>query len=656
MSGEEEYLALEEYGIIGNMVTAALVSRPAASIDFMCYPYFDSPAVFCRILDAERGGFVQVSPIFCGEGACPQVKVKQLYRPSSNVLITRYSLDGGIAEVTDFFPCHALADGSVGNYVVRKVEAIRGSVDFGMSCKPTFNYALDRSECNVSQDNSMFVFSSEAASMSLRIIETTGSNPVTAAISSDSFGSAMVEAKFRATKGHALYLVFGASDTISILDAAACELMLTQTDDFWYRWISKCTYKGRWREMVNRSALTMKLLTFQQTGAIIASPTFGLPEKVGGGLNWDYRYVWIRDAAFSIYGFLRIGLLEEADAFMRWIEARLAEMMRDPELRPLKIMYDIRGTSDHRDGMCEVELDHLSGYKNSRPVRIGNKASEQTQLDIYGELMDAIYLCDKYVRSVSYDFWCYIRELLIKPVLQTWNTKDSGIWELRGPTQHYTYSKVMCWVALDRGIRLVQKHSLPGDVSLWTRVRDEIKEDIMAKGWSPQLQAFVQHYESEHLDASNLIMGLVFFSSPTDPRFLSTLRRTMAKPEEGGLSVNGLVFRFNNPLNRITTYINEDGRKQTAVVVEEEQHEEETFTMCSFWMIEAMARAGHADPALLRQAVRMFENVSGYANHVGLFSEEISLSGQQVGNFPQAFTHLSYISAAFNIDRALDDK
>ena len=639
-----EYLPLEEYGIIGNMVTASLISRPNSSIDFLCYPYFDSPAIFCRLLDTNKGGYFKIEPSFAISASS-----RQLYHPSSNVLTTRYSIEEGIAEVTNLFPCYQGFDTLSNNFIIRKVEAIRGKTNFKMECKPTFNYALGSSECKASPDEMLYSFTSENTNIYLRVI---AENPKYQIKFAKIHGNmhAMVEMEFSVTEDESIYFIFGASNSINILDKERCENLLFLTDDFWYNWIGKCTYKGRWREMVHRSALTMKLMTFHKTGAIIASPTFSLPEKIGGKLNWDYRYVWIRDAAFTIYGFLRIGLIEEAAAFMDWIENILEEMNKNPELRPLKIMYGIRGacqsaTNNSSPGslstaLFEIELEHLSGYRNSKPVRIGNKASEQTQLDIYGELMDAIYLCDKYSKTISYDFWNNIKELIIKPVLTNWREKDHGIWELRGPPCHYVYSKIMCWVALDRALRLVHKHSLPGDVECWSRVRDEIKYDIMqdGNGWNPKEQSFVQYYGSSHLDASNLIMSLVFFSAPSDPRFLSTLRKAMKKPKDGGLSVNGLVFRFNK--------VFELGNSEA-------EHEEETFTMCSFWMIEAMARAGVSDPKLLKEAVKLFENVLSYASDVGLFSEEISLSGELVGNFPQAFTHLSFISAAFNIDRFL---
>jgi GH15 family glucan-1,4-alpha-glucosidase len=400
------------------------------------------------------------------------------------------------------------------------------------------------------------------------------------------------------------------------------------TVEYWRRWISKCTYTGRWREVVHRSALALKLLTYARTGAIVAAPTCSLPEGVGGERNWDYRFTWIRDAAFTLYGLLRIGFTEEAAHFMDWIQARCHELNPDGSLQ---IMYGIDG----RHTLTEEILDHLDGYKGSRPVRIGNEAYNQLQLDIYGELMDSVYLFNKYGNPISYDLWTNLRQL-INWVCDNWQRKDEGVWEVRGGQQHFIYSKLMCWVAVDRGIRLADKRSFPADRDRWLKVRDQIYEEIMAKGWSPKRQAFVQHYGSESLDAANLIMPLVFFLSPSDPRMLKTLDATNVPPEKGGLVSNSLVYRYNV--------------EETADGL---SGEEGTFNICTFWLVEALTRAGRSDRTRLEEARLMFEQMLGYANHLGLYAEETGPSGEALGNFPQAFTHLALISAAFNLDRAL---
>lgn len=605
------YLPIEDYGLIGNMRSAALVGTNG-SIDWLCFPHFDSPSVFAAILDERRGGYFRIAPENDG------LSSKQYYWPDTNVLVTRFLSPHGVVQIIDFMPVDLEETAPGYHGLIRRVQAIRGSMTMKVECLPAFNYARDPHKTTLTQDGACF----DAPQLSLRL----GSRIPLRRCDNG------VIATFELHEGQEADFILqeverGSTDRISISQTQAGELF-KQTVSFWRRWLATCTYTGRWREMVYRSALTLKLLTFEPTGAIVAAPTCSLPESIGGTRNWDYRYTWIRDAAFTLYALLRIGFTEEAKKFMHWLEGCCHRLNPDGSL---PVMYNIHG---HPVEQEEV-LSHLEGYKGSRPVRIGNDAAHQLQLDIYGELLDSVYLYNKYVTPISFDLWSHLRRL-IDWVCRHWQQPDEGIWEVRGGRQHFVYSKLMCWVALDRGLRLADKRSFPTDRTHWLTVRDTMYEDIMTKGWSPSRRAFIQRYGSETLDAANLMMPLVFFVSPTDPRMLSTLDAINRSPAQGGLVANGLVYRYN---------VNETGDGLDG--------EEGTFNICTFWLVEALTRAGRIDCARLDEARLLFEQMLGYANHVGLYAEETGPTGEALGNFPQAFTHLALISAAFNLDRAL---
>jgi GH15 family glucan-1,4-alpha-glucosidase len=595
------YLPIEQYGLIGNMHTAALVGING-SIDWWCYPHFDSPSVFGAILDDDKGGRFQIVP--SGDG----MQYRQLYFPDTNVLITRFLSSDGVGEIEDFMPVQTLRPQAPTHPLIRRIKVVRGALSFRLHCQPAFDYARASHETDIVPYGAIFRNVDLSLGLATRIPLKRHADGVSAAFilhagQSTTFVLSEVEPQ---------------QPALTCISEAEAEQAFTDTVAFWHGWLSKCNYRGRWREMVYRSALALKLLTFAPTGAIVAASTCSLPEGIGGERNWDYRYTWIRDASFTLYGFMRIGFTDEAQQFIDWLRARIHELNPDGSLQ---IMYSIEG----KHQLTETLLGHLEGYRGSRPVRIGNGAYGQLQLDIYGELMDAIYLFNKYGTPIDYDLWTYLRRML-NWLVDHWRQPDEGIWEVRGGRQHFVYSKLMCWIAIDRGIRLADKRSFPADRDRWMTARDAIFEEIMTQGWNPSRRAFVQSYGSDTLDASNLFMPLSFFVAPTDPRMLATLDATLQE-----LVSDSLVYRYN-------VQHTADGL----------QGDEGTFSICTFWMVEALTRAGRLNEARL-----MFEKMLGYANHLGLYAEEIGPCGESLGNFPQAFTHLALISAAFNLDRAL---
>ncbi len=600
------YKPIESYGVIGDLHSVALVGTDGA-IDWCCLPNFDSPSIFAAILDDRKGGFFRLCADHPGSR-------KQMYLPETNVLLTRFLSSEGVGEVVDFMPVQeVVADNSMTHRIVRIARAVRGTVHFQLECRPAFDYARQPHEVDLLPDGALF----NTPTVSLRLI--------CEGVPLEKFGGAVV-ARFALKQGESATFILrqkGAGEDNRGGAAIDCAAALKETTEYWRRWLARCRYRGRWREMVERSALVLKLLTFAPTGAIVASPTCSLPEEIGGVRNWDYRYTWIRDAAFTVYAFLRLGFSEESAHFMDWLEHRAREEERING--PLNIMYGIDGRHD----LPEDVLHHLDGYRGSKPVRIGNAASHQLQLDIYGELIDSIYLFDKHARPVSYDLWTQTRRMM-DWVAANWELADEGIWEVRGGRQHFVYSKLQCWVALDRGLRMAQRRSLPIDRPRLLAMRDKIYETIMAKGWNAARRTFTQAFDNEAVDAANLMLPLVHFIAPTDPRMLHTIDRIMDE-----LVSDSLVHRYQ---------IGEgagDGLSGN----------EGTFSMCTFWLVEALTRAGRLDEARF-----VFEKMLTYANHLGLYAEEIGPSGEALGNFPQAFTHLGLISAAYNLDRALGAK
>jgi GH15 family glucan-1,4-alpha-glucosidase len=596
------YIPIAEHGVIGDLHTAALVGTDG-TIDWYCCPHFDSPSVFSAILDRQKGGYYRIAPTV--EDWTP----KQLYFPDTNVLITRFLTRDGVGEVQDFMPIHQ-SPGNVSRHrLVRRVLGVRGELTFRVEVEPRFNYGRDPHVVIFHENGVIFRSADMTMALETAMPLTLRGDGVTCEITL----AAGESATFVLERVREDYVPrpYSERETREAFD---------NTIEYWRRWLSKSRYQGRWREVVHRSALTLKLLTFRPTGGIVAAPTASLPEQLGGGRNWDYRYTWIRDAAFSLYALLRLGFTEEAAAFMEWLRGRYSENLTG-ELGPLQIMYGIDGRPD----LEEEVLDHFEGHRGSAPVRIGNGAATQLQLDIYGELIDSVYFYSRNVSPIDHDSWVDLSRV-IEWVCENWDQADEGIWEHRSGRQHYTYSRLMSWVALERAVKMALDRGLPADLARWQSSRDQIYNQIMTRGWHPERQAFVQHYDSDFLDAAVLLMPLVNFVAPTDRRWLSTLD---AMSQE--LVSDSLVYRYNLEASP-------DGL----------EGEEGTFSICTFWYVEALARAGRVDEARLA-----FEKMLTYANHLGLYSEEIGLTGEALGNFPQAFTHLALISAAFYLDRAL---
>ncbi|MPZ23456.1 MAG: glycoside hydrolase family 15 protein [Dehalococcoidia bacterium] len=560
-------------------------------------PRFDGPAVFASILDDEKGGYFAVR----SEGTT----TKQLYLPDSNILMTRYLGASTVGEVVDFMvPYVHGVPAQHGHPIVRRVHAVRGRVPFEIRCQPSFDFARMPHRVNIVPGVGA-VFESASGNIVLR---------TTVPLETD--GTA-VTAQFVLEPGEWVDLFLDWDGEVRPVREGEATALFDTTLEYWHRWIRRSRYQGRWREMVERSALCLKLLVYAPTGALVAAPTTSLPEQLGGPRNWDYRYTWIRDAAFTLYGLMRLGFTEEAAAFMDWLEARCRET---PEGEGLQVMYGVDGSRD----MPEQILDHLDGYKGSKPVRIGNGAAKQLQLDIYGELMDSVYLYNKGGAPISFELWVALSRQL-DWLARNWQEPDEGIWETRGGRQRFTYSAMMTWVAFERAQRIERHRGLPAPEDLWGTLADKAYMEVQEKGWDEERRAYVQAYGSKRLDASLLILPLVKFVGPTDPRFLSTLDQISKE-----LVIDSLVMRYEG-----------DGWDGL-------EGQEGTFSLCSFWYVEALTRAGRVSEARL-----VFEKMLTYANHAGLYAEEIGPAGQALGNFPQAFTHLALISAAFNLDRAM---
>ncbi len=602
-----DWTPIEEHGLIGDLRSAALVALDG-TIDWWCPPRFDAPSVFGAVLDPEAGRWSMAT-------VDESVTTRQFYVPGTAILVTRFHTEAGLLEVHDFMPLLRPHDDEHRQRLVRRVTAVRGEVEFTTRLSARPDYGRAHPETATDDDGAVLITADGtrlALSATVDLDLTDGDVTARCTLSADD-----------AERSSALFVLEWLDDGD---DPQPCSVedtdsLFEATATYWRTWLDRSTYAGRWREMIERSAITLKLLTHEPSGAVVAAPTTSLPEAIGGDRNWDYRFVWLRDAAFSLYALLHLGFTDEAQAFVRWLSARIADG-NDGDLGPLRVLYDIDGAvPEHED-----ELDHLRGYEDSRPVRVGNAAAGQLQLDVYGEVIDSVYLFNKYGPGIAADTWKALTEA-VEWLADHWSDVDAGMWERRDEPQAHTTSRIMSWVALERMIRTARQRGLPGDLERWSTQRDEIFESIMTECWSEDLQAFTQYAGSEHLDAGVLLIPLVKLLAPTDPRFLSTLAAI-----EDRLVSDSLVFRYDQENL-------DDGLSG----------EEGTFSLCSFWYVEALTRVGRLEDARLA-----LEKMFTYSNHVGLYAEQIGLNGRQLGNFPQAFTHLALISAATNLDRALD--
>ena len=600
----EEFPPIAEHGLIGDLRSCALVASDG-TIDWFCAPRFDSPSVLGSLLDPDAGSW-EIGTV---DG---EATTAQFYWPDSNILVTRFLTEEGVVEVHDFMPLLRPHDPDHRQRLVRRVLGVRwcSRIRTRLAARPDYGRAQPSTDRH--GDGVLIT----GGGVRLALTATTDLHVA------DDVVSAELELRSGEEVLFALHVLEDGEEP-DPEDVVDTDHLFAQTAAFWRKWLARSTYTGRWREMVNRSALTLKLLTHEPTGAIVAAATTSLPEEVGGQRNWDYRYVWMRDAGFSLYALLRLGFTDEAAAFMEWLSRRIGEHRDDldDELGPLRVLYDIDGRIP-----AEEELGHLRGYRDSRPVRIGNAAAHQLQLDIYGELIDSVYLFNKHGPGISHDAWADLSHLL-EWLMANWDREDHGMWEIRTEPRAHTASRLMSWVAIERMMRTARQRGLPGALAQWTEVRDAIAHRILDRCWDDELGSFVQAEGSKVLDASLLLMPMVKFVAPNDPRFLSTL-----KAVERRLVSDTLVFRYD--LQEVADGL--DGG-------------EGTFSMCSFWYVEALTRAGRLDDARLA-----LEKMFTYANHLGLYAEQVGRTGEQLGNFPQAFTHLSLISAALNLDRALD--
>jgi GH15 family glucan-1,4-alpha-glucosidase len=604
------YPDISDHGLIGDLQTAALVSSDG-TVDWLCLPRFDSPSVFASLLDADKGGYFRIAPDTTDH------VTRQLYLPDTALLVTRFMTPNGVGEVVDFMPVAGQIP-TDRHRLVRLLRVVRGTMRFVMEVRPRFDYGRMPHKLTIGNGA---VFQADGMALTLHPVGEQESTGTGRGMHVERLGDDLrVTGTLHEGQSSGVVLESNAGEPRRLADVEL-EDLARDTAKFWRDWVHKSTYRGRWREMVARSAITLKLMTYQPSGALVAAPTAGLPEQTGGERNWDYRYTWLRDGSFSIHALLGLGYEEEASAFARWVRDRVEESAGDSS-GPLKIMYRVDGSSD----LTEETLDHFEGWRGSRPVRIGNGAADQLQLDIYGEALGALHHADARGLPFAHEGWLAVARIM-DWLCDNWDQPEEGIWETRGGRQSFTYGRFQCWVALDRAIRLAERHGRPANITRWRAERDAIYEQIMSRGWNPDRRTFVQRYGSDVLDAALLLMPQEGFIHGQDPMWLSTLDAMDTE-----LVSDSLVYRYNPSASP-------DGLRG----------DEGTFSLCTFWYVDALADAGR-----LEEAEVILQKMFTYANHLGLYSEEIGLTGEQLGNFPQAFSHLALINAAVNLNEELD--
>jgi GH15 family glucan-1,4-alpha-glucosidase len=600
------YAPIADYGVIGNLHSAALIALDG-SLDWCCLPHLDAPSVFGALLDAERGGRFRVSPVGAFE-------VDQAYVRDTNVLETRFRAAGGQVTVTDFMPLRGSIvgcdDPDTRPEIHRILHCDAGAVELAIEWSPRFGYAEEPTL--IHRGAKGFVAVQGDARAALGGLEAAGT------ITSETLGS-VVRARVCLESGQRLALVmrYGSEDARHSVDDACRSLR--ETIATWRDWVSVKSSDRSWagasEPQVIRSELALKLLTHPSTGAIAAAATTSLPESIGGVRNWDYRFTWIRDAAFTVQALMAVGHRAEALDFLAFAER--AAMARD-DLWGLQIMYGLRGETH----LPERELLHLRGYRNSRPVRIGNAAARQRQHDIFGELMGSAHQLITAGGMLEPDLLSFLSRVADQASV-VWPSPDEGIWEIRREPRHYVYSKVMAWVALDRAIRMTMRSALRGNVARWTRERDAVHRHVLDNGYDPELGTFVQAYGSHALDASNLLIPVMEFLPGDDPRVERTVDLTLER-----LTDRGMVYR----------YLTDDGLPGS----------EGAFGLCTYWMVDALALRGR-----LNEAWELFDGMTRRANHLGLYAEQINpQSGEFLGNYPQAFTHIGLINSVLYLARA----